>query len=179
VALLKVNERPTISINAAPLTSLLPNETTTLYATFNHTPGSFAWYHNNNPYQTTTTPLLPNLTVDNLGSYYVIYTDNNGCSSTSNTVAITANPDFQFWVYPVPNDGRFIVRLYSNNLGAKRTLRVWNSTGALVFRKEFTMNSSYERMDVDINKYAAGVYMLDLIDASGKTLGASKVIVVK
>lgn len=179
VALLKVNELPTISITASPLTSLLPNQTTTLYAAFNHTPGSFAWYQNNNPYQVTTVPLLPDLTVDNLGSYYVIYTDNNGCSATSNTIAIQANPDFQFWVYPVPNDGRFTVRLYSGTLAVKRTLRVWNSAGALVFRKEFTMNSSYERMDVDINKYSAGVYLLDLIDASGKTLGASKVVVVK
>lgn len=177
-ATLKVFTNPTVSITAAPLTSLLPGQVTTLYAS-NTNPGSFAWYVNGGLYQTTGSPLLPNVDVDHLGQYHLVYTDVNGCSATSNSVTFQANPDFQFWVYPVPNDGRFQVRLYSPTLGVKRTLRVWTSSGSLVFKKEFTMNSPYERMDVDISKYSAGVYHLDLIDAKGNTIGTSKIILVK
>jgi hypothetical protein len=36
------------------------------------------------------------------------------------------------------------------------------------------MNSPYERMDVDLMKYPAGIYMVELKDADGKLLGQRK-----
>jgi hypothetical protein len=177
--LLKVLTVPTVSIVAAPLTSLQPNQVTTLYATYTGTLGSFAWYVNGQFLQTTTSPLLPNTGIDNVGDLTVVMTDANGCASAaSNTITIKGDPSFEFWVYPVPNDGRFLVRFYSHTLGVKRTLRVWDAKGARVFEKEFTMNSNYERMDVDISKYTAGVYYVELRDANGQ-LGTSKVLVLK
>lgn len=177
-ATLKVNPLPVVSILASPFTSLQPNQLTTLYATFTGTPGTFNWYNGATLVQTTTAPLLPNVGVDGLGTYRLVFTDINGCSGTSNNVALTANQNFEFWVYPVPNDGRFLVRFYSFTLGVKRTLRVWDAKGSVVFEKEFTMNSNYERMDVDISKNTAGTYYVELRDASGP-LGTGKVLVLK
>ncbi|HEX2631153.1 MAG TPA: T9SS type A sorting domain-containing protein, partial [Chitinophagaceae bacterium] len=164
----------------SPLTALQPNQVTTFYATATGTPASFAWYVNGQLIQTTTAPLLPYTGVDHLGDFTVRVTDANGCTSAaSNVIAIKGDPSFEFWVYPVPNDGRFLVRFYAHTLGVKRTLRVWDAKGSRVFQKEFTMNSSYERMDVDISKYSPGVYYVELLDANGEQLGTSKVLVLK
>ncbi len=178
-ATLTVNASPTVSLTAAPLTSLMPGQTTTLTANYNHPGNSFNWYLDGNLFQTTNTNVLSGLDVDAIGDLYVTFTDQNGCSANSNTITLKAKQDFQFFVYPVPNDGRFAVRFYAYTLGVKRTLRVWDSKGTVVFSKEFTMNANYERMDVDISKYSAGAYHVELQDAGGKLLGSTTIVVVK
>lgn len=178
-ATLTVNSSPVVSLTAGPLTSLMPGQTTTLTANYNHPGNTFNWYLNGSLYQVTNTNVLTGVDVDAIGDLYVTFTDENGCSGTSNTVTLKAKQDFQFFVYPVPNDGHFAVRFYAYTLGVKRTLRVWDSKGTVVFSKEFTMNNNYERMDVDISKYAAGPYHVELQDAGGKLLGSTTIVVVK
>ena len=40
-----------------------------------------------------------------------------------------------------------------------------------MFRKEFVVGSPYEKMDVDVSRYAHGIYHVELRDADGKILG--------
>jgi hypothetical protein len=155
-----------------------PGQLTSMVASFTGTPGIFTWYRNGLVIRTGIQSTISNLNVDSLGIYKVLFRDVNGCEQTSNEVALTADPSFDFFVYPNPNDGRFTIRFFAQVLNVQRTVNVYNVSGALVFRKPFVMNSPYERMDVDLTKYASGIYSVALVDADKKVLGSKKVIYV-
>jgi hypothetical protein len=165
-----VNTLPVVNVAAAPYTALHPGLLTTIYAIHDHTPGNFTWYRDNTLLRTTTASLLSNLDIDSLGTYKVVYTDNNGCSATSNSVSLVADPNYQFYVYPTPNNGQFTVRFYSQVLGVRRVLRIMDSKGAMVFRQEFTMNSPYQQMVVNLTRNSAGIYYVELHDGNGKVI---------
>lgn len=176
-AILTVNPLPTVTIQASPYTALHPGLLTTIYANHDHTPGTFAWYRDNVLTETTNNPLLPNLDVDDLGTYKVIYTDNKGCTDESNTVTLVADPNFQFFVYPTPNTGQFTIRFYTQTLGVKRVVRVMDAKGATVVKQEFVMNSPYHQMPVDLTRNTAGVYYIELRDGNGKVLATGSTMV--
>lgn len=116
------------------------------------------------------------ITVDGLGTYKVQLTDVNDCKGVSPDFVLKANPNFQFFVYPNPNSGQFQVRFYSHTLGVKRTLKVYDSKGGLIWKKEFTVNNAYEKMDVDISRNTHGLYIVELRDADGLLLGTGSAI---
>lgn len=174
-----MNTLSVVSLIGSPYTALHPGVLTTIYAIHDHTPGNFTWYRDNNLLRTTTASLLANLDIDSLGTYKVMYTDNKGCSATSNNVTLVADPNFQFYVYPTPNNGQFTVRFYSQVLGVKRVLRVMDSKGAMVFRQEFTMNSPYHQMAVNLTRNSAGIYYVELHNGNGKVIARGSTMVKK
>ncbi len=158
-------------ITASPSNAVSPGSFVSLSTGFAGMPGTFTWYLDNNQVQVSNAPVIHGISIDDLGAYTVKLTDVNGCEATSAALTVKADPNFQFFVYPTPNNGQFQVRFYAYTLGVKRTLRVYDSKGTMVFRKEFTVSSPYEKMDVDVSRYAHGIYHVELRDADGKILG--------
>jgi subtilisin-like proprotein convertase family protein len=168
------------SVTANPKAKIHPGQLTSLEVSFNGMPGTFSWYRNNTLVQTTIGPSITNLNVDSLGAYRVQLRDVNGCLSESRTITLSADPNWEFYVYPTPTtNGQFQVRFYSYTLGGKRTLNVFDSKGNLVYKREFTVNNPYERMDVDVAKYTPGVYLVELRDGNGDLLGTGSTLYLK
>lgn len=152
--------RSTISVNVAPVGDYL-----------------YQWYRNG--------ILIPNATsgsvvvdVDNTGEHKVVITDINNCTVTSNVIQTGFAASDHIFIYPNPNKGVFQVRLFGSINDTKaRIIRIYDSKGGLVYRKTYPVIATYDRMDVMMNNMAAGVYMLDLRDASEKRLAMGKVMV--
>src|SRR5207253_5078749 len=132
-----VNPLPTVSITPAAPTALLPGQNITLTANVSPGGGSYQWFFNGVAIPGANANTYGPLTVDNVGSYSVRYTDLNGCVSTSVAVAVTAQLTSNLYVYPNPNTGHFNVRFY-NSANENATITVYNYLGAIMFQKKFT-----------------------------------------
>jgi hypothetical protein len=173
-AILTVQPSPVVTITANPHMSLYPGLTTTLTATSNPPGSSYNWYKNG--------ILIPGVTANQIMVNFEergIYSakDLDGCDNLSNLLNITDSASNTVFIYPNPNSGQFIVQYFSgNNSPQKRTITMYDSKGARVYVKAYTVSSAYERMDVIIKNMASGTYMLILADANGKRLATGKVV---
>ncbi len=176
-ATLTVNSLPVVVISAAPYTSLTDNLTTTLTATSTPASASFNWYLGG--------VLIPaatgnTITVDHdaLGDYTASVTDINGCSNTSNLLSIGDSSVSITFIYPNPNTGHFYVRFNGIGFnGQPRIITMYDSKGARVYSKAYAVTTSYEIMEVFMEKLSGGTYMLVLSDVTGKTLATGKVVI--
>jgi hypothetical protein len=176
-ATLTVNPLPVVVISAAPYTSLTTDLTTTLTATSTPASASFNWYLGG--------VLIPaatgnTITVDHdaLGDYTAAVTDINGCSNTSNMLSIGDSSVSITFIYPNPNNGHFYVRFNGIGFnGQPRIITMYDSKGARVYSKAYAVTTSYEIMEVFMEKLSAGTYMLVLSDVTGTTLATGKVVI--
>ncbi|MBL0333945.1 MAG: T9SS type A sorting domain-containing protein [Chitinophagaceae bacterium] len=174
-ATLAVNPLPTVSISASQ-NPLLPNQSALITATANPAAGSYSWFFNG-VLQGTTGATYGPVTIDDQGAYRVVFTDPNGCVSTSNTINITAANTPGIWVYPNPNRGVFQVRFF-NTANEQVNVIVYSSAGQKVFQKAVTTGgSAYTQMEINISGQPAGVYVVNLVDGSGNIRGSRRIIV--
>jgi hypothetical protein len=177
-ASLFVNALPAVTLTAAPFLSLTPGQVTTLTATTIPTGGSYVWKLNGNTISGAGASSYGPLTVDKIGSYAVIYTDQNGCTGISAALAITGTPSENLWAYPSPNNGQFQVRFY-NQLNEPATVRIFDATGQIVKEKALTTGLAYSRIDVDLGPNATGMYVIKVFGAGGKELAAKRISVLR
>ena len=177
---LTVNPKPGVVLTLASNAAITPYIRTGLFVTTS--PQGlyyFQWFKNGVATAALNGNNIP-LTVDDFGDYEVVATNlSTGCASRSNKVTVTPAPSTTLFIYPNPNNGSFQVR-YFNQTGANvsRSINVYDSRGAKVFAKTFTLSGIYPRMDVDLNKISAkGVYFVDLLDGSGKRLKSERIVV--
>jgi subtilisin-like proprotein convertase family protein len=176
-ATLFVNPLPTITIDAVTHTGITPGQTTTLVATANPPGGNYLWRLNGGTVSSGTAATYGPLTVDNIGAYSVVYTDPNGCTSTSNTVNITGLASENVWIYPNPNNGQFTVRFY-NQTNEKATIMVYDVLGQVMQQKVITTGITYSSTVVDLGPTAAaGVYIVKVVGTGGRELAAKRIIV--
>jgi hypothetical protein len=176
-ATLFVNPLPTITINAVATTSLLPGQNANLVATANPPGGNYAWRFNGNTVSNGTSATFGPLSVDNIGAYSVVYTDPNGCVTTSNTINLTGLASANVWVYPNPNNGQFNVRFYNLN-NERATINVFNSLGQLMLQRAITTGTAYSNTVIDLGpSAAAGVYLVKVVASDGRELAAKRIIV--
>ena len=169
---------PTIGITAAPYTKLYPGISTTISSTVSPNAATYQWYKNG--------VIIPGATgstidvdVDGMGDYSVAVTDVNGCSNTSGSLTISeAANDFLF-IYPSPNTGQFQVRYYNlaGNSVNPRTLTIYDSKGARVYSRTYSITLPYSRMDVNMSNLSKGIYRVELGDANGKRIKTGSVII--
>jgi hypothetical protein len=180
-AILTVRVVPVVGLTAAPLSTLLPGETTTLTAAPAASTGgtiSTTWTLNNN-----TIPVTGNtvqVTVANLGSYQVgireTWPSSLFCSSLSPVVTITANVSDRLFIFPSPNDGNFSVSYYNTGgASTQRRIRIVDSKGAAVFDKIFAVSGPYTIIPVNLMRASRGLYYVIVGDAAGKKLAEGKV----
>jgi hypothetical protein len=180
-SLLTVRVVPGIGLAAAPLTSLLPGQQTTLTATPSATTGGVIttqWTYNGQ----VVTPLnnTYTATVNGLGDYQASIRETwpSGlfCSAISQVVTITANVSSRLFIYPSPNDGNFTVSYYNTGGGnTSRQLVIYDAKGAVIFKRGFPISGPYTLLPVDLSAAARGIYFVVVGDAAGNKLIEGKV----
>ena len=179
--ILTVRQLPTAGLSAAPLTSLLPGQTTLLTSTPSATTGGIitsAWYFNGSAISNTGNTRTVN--VEQVGDYQVriqeSWPGSLVCSNQSPVVSITATASDKLFIFPSPNDGRFTVSYYNyGGASTKRTIAIFDSKGSLVFSKEFNITGAYTLIPVDLQTGNTGIYYIVVGDAGGKKIATGKV----
>ncbi len=178
---LTVKENSSISIAAAPFTSLYPGLQTNLTATI--TPsggGTYTWYLNGTPVQgaTDATHIVD---IDGLGVYTADVIDANGCLASSNSVTIIDSANTNLFIYPNPNTGIFQVRFYdkANGTTTARTVNIYDSKGSRVFSKPFDNILGFQRMDINLSGNPGGTYFVEVVDKANVRLQSGKVVILK
>ena len=179
-AKLTVRALPTITLAAAS-TTLLPAQTTLLTATTSAASGGSIttnWFYNTAPLSVTGN-IYP-VTIAQTGNYYATiretFTGGLQCTSTSATITITASESNKLFIFPTPNNGAFNVSYYnSSNTNTKRTLSIYDSKGALVYKKEFSITGFYTLLPINLQAASRGEYFVIIFDADGKKLATGKV----
>jgi hypothetical protein len=183
-ALLTVRQLPTISLAASPLTSLLPGQVTTITATPSSSTGgtvSITWLYNG------ITP-VPAITgnsfvanVEKLGTYQVLISETFAtptlvCSNQSSIVTIDAAASTKLFIFPSPNDGRFTVSYYNSaGTSTKRKIAIFDSKGALVYNREFSIAGPYTLLNINMERASRGIYYVVVGDANGSKLADGRV----
>jgi len=181
-AILVVNQLPSVSLAAIPPPVLLPGQSTTITATVSPTGGSFAWVFNGSPLTGITGSSIGPLTVNDLGTYRVIYTDLNGCVSTSNDIVVSGEASDGLFIYPNPNNGYFHVRLF-NQPNEEITIRIFDLKGAFVYQKKvITAATPYTDIPVEMMSdriTATETYVVDVRGSNGRLIGSKKIQILK
>lgn len=175
---LSVSDIPGVVIAANSATQIAPGIPSQLIASPTPTGTyTYQWLRDGNVLLNTNNNIY-NLRPDGYGSYTVIVTDVRGCSGTSNAISIGTVTLNNLFIYPNPNNGIFQIRYYSDPTATElRSVNIYDSKGARVFNKLFTIARTYQEMDINLSGSSAGVYMVELIGTNGKRIATGKVIV--
>lgn len=172
-AVLTVNGLTTASVTALPARICLSDTLVTLQGTPQGGVWSGVGVIGNN--------FLPNRTA--VGTYTLTYTFTNsaGCSSTASVTAKVEDcperrrllRDDAVILYPNPNNGTFSIRINST-LYSYLGMKVYDASGKLVHRQNFSGLQYGRVLPIDLRKLAAGVYNVtifydDGVRTSGKT----------
>lgn len=180
-ATLTVRQLPTVVLSAAPLTSLLPGQISTLTAATSASTGgtmSTTWFLNNN--QVPNVGNTRQVNVEQIGTYRVrvqeTFTSGAVCSALSSDIVIDAKVSDKLFIFPSPNDGRFTVSYY-NSAGAntQRRIVIFDAKGAKVYDRQFNINGPYTLMNIDLRAAQRGIYIVVVGDAAGNKLVEGKV----
>jgi hypothetical protein len=182
VALLSVRAIPTVGLTAAPLTSLLPGQTTTLTASPSSSTGgviSTNWTLGGQPYSPGSGNSVV-ASVANLGTFQVSIRETwpSGlfCAAQSPNVTITAAASDRLFIFPSPNNGNFSISYYNaGGASTTRQLAIFDSKGARVYQEVFPVSGPYTVLPVGLQNVARGIYFVVIGDSSGKKLIEGKV----
>jgi uncharacterized repeat protein (TIGR01451 family) len=174
---LTVNGLPVVTITASPSSTVYAGQNVTLNAVSTPSGNVFSWYRNNTLITGQTTN---SIIVDaaNIGLYTATLTDGNGCKGTSNSVNVKDSILNYTFIYPNPNKGHFQIRyegITYNQLA--RMVTMYDTKGARVYQKSYSVSTSYQPIDVDASYLAQGTYSVVLSDPSGNTLATGKVVI--
>jgi hypothetical protein len=169
-----VTPKPTVSLAAAPYTRLFPGISTGIAATTS-VPVSFIWFRNGAVVSGANNATIP-VNIDGVGAYTVQVTNTAGCSNTSLALTIADSVTARIFIYPNPNNGQFQVSYY-NATPTENTISVFDARGARIVTKKFPLNTSYERMNIDVRNHGKGTYNVVLSDKNSKKLASASVVV--
>ena len=176
-----VEPNPVATLSAAPYTRIYPGLKTTLSASVTPT-GNYAY-----TWQLNGQPILGELTaqVDSIGlkhptGSYTVTVQNLPpklpCASTSAPLVIGDSVTTRLFVFPSPTQGQFKVSFYSATAD-QYTISFYDTKGASVFRKAYSITGRYQLLDVDLRAAANGVYLIRLTDKTNRVIATGKVIV--
>jgi hypothetical protein len=167
---------PSVSITAAPRTSLLPGDSTVLTATANPATSTFNWFRNNVliPGATSNTIIVRST---DIGSYRAVATNEFDCSASSNIIDVKDSVKTNVFIYPNPNPGEFTVRLPAGNNDGSYVVTVYDSKGARVYAQ--TRAFTGREASMDLRKLASGIYMLRVWNVSNKEVRTGKVAILR
>ena len=175
-ASLSIRTLPVISLSTSRSPVLIPGQYVNITAAPGTPGGTIAWYRNGVLMPFEVSLALSNLSVDNTGTYHAVYTAPNGCTVTSASVTVSVATSDNLFVSPNPSNGNFQVRIYAPN--QPLVLTVYDGKGSKVYQRSVTTGSTpYSRVDVMLPSVAAGPYVLDVRDASGKQIGKKQIII--
>jgi Subtilase family/PKD-like domain/Ig-like domain CHU_C associated len=174
-----VANNPTVSIAANPYTSLYPSLFTNLTANVSPA-GSYVyeWFNNGAIVPNATTNTITNIGIEKIGSYTVKVTNATGlpCSKTSNAFLVADSAISRLFIWPSPNNGQFKVSFYTPGAVKKNSLVIYDSKGSRVFVRQYSLNTSYEVMNVDL-RGKTGWYRVVVLNEQGKKQASGSVVV--
>ncbi len=170
-ATLYVNALPVIVLNASRTPVLLPGQTVDITSVVSPAGGSYVWYKDGAIIAGATGSSLTGLTVDDAGSYHLVYTDPNGCVSTSAVLVVSSMATGGFLVYPTPNNGHFHIRFF-NTVGEAAFVSIYDTKGALVYRRQYNTTLAYTQLDISVPHLPAESYLVTVHGAGGRKIGA-------
>lgn len=174
-AWLYVTPLPIVQLSASPVPVIMPGQTTSITATISPPGGNIVWLRDGIVISGATSPVLAGLRVDDLGTYKAIYTDLNGCTSTSVDEVVSGMYSEKLFVYPNPSRGKFQIRFY-NSVNENVTVNIYDSKGSRIFNRVLvTSNITYSRMDVDISHLSAGLYIVEVLNSKEIRVGAKRI----
>ena len=179
IATLYVNQLPTVSLTANISPVLLPGQFVTITSTVSLAGGTYAWYKNGTLLPGVTTSALTGLTVDNAGTYNLVYTDPNGCAATSGNIVVAAQQSAALYVFPNPNKGQFQVRFF-NAANEQVTVNVFDSKGSKVYSKSIVAAAAYAPVAIDLGAAATdGVFVVEVYNSAGNKIGSKNIVVAR
>ncbi|MFN8289736.1 MAG: zinc-dependent metalloprotease family protein [Chitinophagaceae bacterium] len=178
--ILTVRQLPTVGLTAS-LTSLLPGKVSVLTATPSASTGgtlAIGWFFNNNTISNTGNTRTVN--IEQVGSYQVriaeTWPSSLVCANQSPVVTIDATVSDKLFIFPSPNDGRFTVSYYnSGGVSTQRRITIFDSKGAKVYDKQFSITGAYTLLPIDLRNGSRGIYYVLVGDAAGNKLVDGKV----
>jgi len=123
----------------------------------------------------TDTTQNPNHTYDTTGTYIVILIVSNGiCSDTAistieviNTVGISDMNNKEFiQIYPNPNRGEFTIEIDLQK-SSRLSINIYQIYGRLIYTNEFINITGNYSQQLDLSKYAKGMYYVQIVTDSG------------
>jgi hypothetical protein len=175
-----VNPTPTIFLTPSRSPALLPGQFVNITATTNTAGGTYQWYKVSGGLLVgQILPTISNLSIDDFGTYYCVYTSPSGCSVTSAGMDVVAAISTGLWVYPNPNRGRFQVRFY-NEPNSPVVITVYDAIGSLVYNKRYLTLTPYTKLDVDIMEgrlMGNGDYRVVVRYDNGAVIGTANILV--
>ena len=172
---------PQVSLRADPANvSLTPGKTIKLTASASPSSGySFIWKKNGNVFSNNSNILTVGL--NDLGSYTVEAIDAaDNCNGTSAAVQIKDSVTQKLFVYPNPNYGQFNIAYYNGNnntSGKSQKVTIFDSHGARVFNKTYTVASGYNIENINVPNLASGIYLVVINDNNGDKIYSEKVLI--
>jgi hypothetical protein len=154
-----INLSTYITVNTPPATPTITYGSGMLQSSY---PSGNQWYDSNGIIIGATSSTY---TPPQNGDYYVIYTDANGCTSTSAvyqlTVGLQQEETISFSVYPNPVSGFMTIK--GVNASADWSYRVTDITGKVLVQQ--TGNST-QQTSVDMRSFNAGIYLVQINSGS-------------
>ena len=184
-AQLRLSNKPVVVLAVATASNINPSVNTTLFVTVNPPTSNiiYLWKRNGVLIPNTLSSTSIKIAVDDEASYVVTTTDvSTGCQSTSNTIntfAATSDNLITGKVFIYPNPVKTTMQVRFNNSANKNRsimLNIYDGKGVRVFSKAYSISGTFGRMDVDMSRLQDGMYMVYLMDYSGKKLAGSKVV---
>lgn len=174
-ASLTIGQLPTVTISANP-TTIVPGQTSVLTATANPTGTyTYQWFKNTAPIAGATGASITVTFGDN-DTYTVMAYNSNGCSNSSAAFSLGFGESNIFFIYPSPNNGQFHVRYYSSaTQPISRTLNIYDSKGARILSKAYSISAPYTDMPVNISHLSGGLYHVELLNGNGERIASGKV----
>ena len=178
----KAGINPVVLLAATPTVNFNPYTNGGLNVSV--TPGgnyTYQWRRNNIVLSNTgTTITKANGLLFDFGNYIVTAIDNvTGCIGTSNTVLVSDIEEErgELFIYPNPNNGIINISFYSKTTAAQNyKVNVYDTKGARVLTKGITLSGIYGFAVINISSFPKDVYIVTLIDDTGKRLASKKVM---
>ncbi|MCH8318216.1 MAG: T9SS type A sorting domain-containing protein, partial [Bacteroidetes bacterium] len=127
---------------------------------------NYQWYYNGLP--------IPGANqqfhlAQNTGNYYVVLSNDIGCSTQSNTLFYQLTGinfkssifNYQLKVYPNPNDGSFILS-YQLSEPEEILLRVKDMLGRSLYFQKFPKSSGEIQHNIELQDYPSGIYFVEI-----------------
>ncbi len=176
-----VEPNPVATLSASPYLKIYPGLRTAINATVTPT-GSYlyTWLLNGSILTGENSNNIDSIGLKHPTGSYTLRVQNTPpklpCASTSDALIIGDSATTRLFVFPSPTTGRFNVSYYSATTD-RFTLSIYDSKGATVYRKSYTIASRYQNLEVDLRNAANGIYQIRLTDAADRTRATGRVLI--